>query len=275
MTRKHPPQMRFSLPEAKLCSIEPQPQKRKLLTARLTGNHYEMGRLETRLGCTISEKLSDSGACAKFQSAKKFFRRRKAYSANWENNIHMSGIVLLHIPKAAGTSICQVIYGTKAGDHRSLRDYQCVFTVNQFENFQIIAVTRDPTSRFLSAFNYLKQGGRNKHDELTRDQFLADSETAYDFAVKCCDEPRLLNLLHFRPQTTFLETSTEDVRGRVHIFRIEEMDEIQKFLSDSTQQSVTIPKRNVTSCDTVSPPSRKLQAVVERLYRSDFAKLGY
>ena len=123
--------MRFSLPDSNVTPIEAESRKKGLLVARLTGNHYEMGRLERQLGCRIANALSDSGTYAKFQSLNRRIRFTRQGSVSWKDAVIRSGIIFIHIPKAAGTSICHAIYGCKSGDHRSIRDYQCALTAAQ------------------------------------------------------------------------------------------------------------------------------------------------
>jgi hypothetical protein len=67
------------------------------------------------------------------------------------------GALFIHIPKNAGTSVSQALYGADVY-HRSMRFYQLVapeFAARAYK----FAILREPTERFLSSFDFLMAGG--------------------------------------------------------------------------------------------------------------------
>ncbi|AHE56104.1 hypothetical protein [Sphingomonas sanxanigenens] len=70
--------------------------------------------------------------------------------------IRRAGVLFVHVPKNAGMSISQHLYGCQV-KHRSIRYYQSV--APDLATLPSVAVVRDPVRRFLSAFAYARAGG--------------------------------------------------------------------------------------------------------------------
>jgi len=66
--------------------------------------------------------------------------------------------VFIHIPKNAGTSVSQCIYG-KAIQHLTYDQIVNTFGRNFIERREVFAFIRDPLDRFVSAINYLATNG--------------------------------------------------------------------------------------------------------------------
>ena len=73
--------------------------------------------------------------------------------------------IFIHIPKCAGTSIGEAIYGDKKIGHYTAEDF---FYINKskFNNYYKFTVIRDPLDRCYSAFHYLKSEKCTKNDNL-------------------------------------------------------------------------------------------------------------
>jgi hypothetical protein len=72
--------------------------------------------------------------------------------------VKQSGIIFIHIPKTAGTSICKALYGTGTIGHLRIKEWQFSFP-QTWRKLRVVSVVRDPLDRFLSAFYFLKKGG--------------------------------------------------------------------------------------------------------------------
>ena len=74
--------------------------------------------------------------------------------------------IFVHIPKTAGRSIINSIYGNdlKNCGHRTYFFYKYLFTKKRIQNMYTFSFVRNPYSRLFSAYNFLKKGGENLHD---------------------------------------------------------------------------------------------------------------
>ena len=72
--------------------------------------------------------------------------------------------IFVHIPKTAGMSICQSLFGNLAGGHATLADYQIIFAKHEFDNYFKFSFVRNPWDRVYSAYNFLKKGGATDFD---------------------------------------------------------------------------------------------------------------
>lgn len=157
-------------------------------------------------------------------------------------------LLLIHVPKAAGTSIHMALYGRALG-HDSLATWQDNYP-RSMAGIRTAAVVRDPVDRFLSAFHYLKRGGINAHDAEFAGRFLAPYTTAGDLA-DVIERPNVRRWLlhegyHFRAQVDFLR----DRSGRVridHLFAYERLDEAAARLSELIGRPVRLPHLNQTA----------------------------
>nr|WP_298796411.1 hypothetical protein [uncultured Acetobacter sp.] len=71
--------------------------------------------------------------------------------------IRKAGALFIHIPKNAGTTISHELYGSSMR-HESIRYYQkhAPDVVNAMPSF---ALWRDPVERFLSSYDFIRNGG--------------------------------------------------------------------------------------------------------------------
>jgi len=129
-------------------------------------------------------------------------RARKAYNE--------TGIAFIHIPKNAGTSVEIALYGQRLG-HRTWSEIRAL-APDQFPKWKKWAVVRDPVDRFISAYDYLKGGGRNAWDKEFSRRFLAE-KSINDFVTNF--PKTALCWFHFRPQADYLMSKGKFVADRV------------------------------------------------------------
>ncbi len=92
----------------------------------------------------MPDNLIDSIYTRYYQLKVKYYQAFKA-----KHLVETKGVLLIHIPKTAGTSVSHAIYGKDLG-HFRLMDYLKFHKQPPI----VIAVVRDPWSRILSAYEY-------------------------------------------------------------------------------------------------------------------------
>ena len=152
-------------------------------------------------------------------------KRRRRLAA-----IDRARTLFIHIPKNAGTSVSQALYGEQI-KHATIR-YYAKAAPRLLWRTPSFAVLRDPVARFLSAFNYAQAGGcREKRVAAPfRDRYMAFAtiDDALDHLEGAAD---LYAIDHvFRPQSWYIT----DRAGTVlvdRLFLIEDFDSVRRFLA--------------------------------------------
>jgi hypothetical protein len=112
--------------------------------------------------------------------------------------------IFVHIPKSAGVSINMELFGNLGGAHRTVRTYKRVFGPFTFKRYFKFTFVRNPYSRLLSAYRFLKKGGFCEKDRLWADQNLAQYDSFRDFVHGWLTEESILEYNHFIPQFMFI-----------------------------------------------------------------------
>lgn len=112
--------------------------------------------------------------------------------------------VFVHIPKTAGRSIGQTLFGGISGGHRRLRDYALLFPLREWQTFFTFSFVRNPWDRAFSAWQYVKRGGEGPLDTALRDAVIQPMETFENFVLRWMTPARIARQHLFCPQTHFL-----------------------------------------------------------------------
>ncbi|WP_413875748.1 sulfotransferase family 2 domain-containing protein [Albidovulum sp.] len=200
---------------------------------------------------------------------------------------HRFQTVFIHIPKCAGTSIretlvqadpdCQRMWGwrwmarhQRYGDsaHVPLIDLQPQ-VMNAVRDYTVIALTRDPMTRFISAIHqhFMQHEYRRK---LPVPEFLRELDSTnirYDPAY-----------VHFCPQHYFIYISTK--RFVDHVLRIEDPDWPAQMKAILVRQGfpesrLDFPVRNKSEDENQPQLSGVDLDWFYRLYKRDYELLGY
>jgi hypothetical protein len=112
--------------------------------------------------------------------------------------------IFVHIPKAAGISVGYALFGRHTGNHATVADYQLAFSRREFEGFFTFTFVRNPWDRLVSAYHFLKNGGRNEEDRRWAEVHLADYSSFEAFVHGWVDRKNINTALHFIPQYRFI-----------------------------------------------------------------------
>lgn len=188
--------------------------------------------------------------------------------------------IFVHIPKAAGMSICRSLFGNLAGGHAPLADYQIIFSREEYQGYFKFSFVRNPWDRVFSAYNFLKSGGANEFDRQWA-HYIARYETFDDFIRRGLRTPRMRRKLHFLPQGRFLNVP----------FNPEDSVDFLGYFENIQQDFETIKRRLNLPHNPVLKHVNRTEAtqkqdyrdfytdetreIVRRFYQQDIEQLGY
>lgn len=189
-----------------------------------------------------------------------------------------SGILFVHVPKAAGVSICAGLYGREIG-HRRAIDYKRASNA-EFGRLKKFSVVRDPYARLLSAYEFLRKGGmsRYKYDHCMSgvvNKFSDFDEFVLEWLSKANNYK---NNVHFIPQVDFLF----DGCGNLLVDKFGKLEFLGQFVDCINQEwglQLKIDELNVSGGGKRSILSvvknRQVIDEINVIYRKDFELLGY
>jgi len=191
-----------------------------------------------------------------------------------------AGIVFVHVPKVAGTSFNQALYGRFMGHipASSIRRWASA-NVRALPSF---AVTRNPWDRLVSAYRFVKQGG-GSGGAITAgvwrpERYRCPEFQSFErFVVEWLSEHRIGPIEHhFRPQTSYLC----DASGKLlvdHVGRVENLEPTFDFLRENLHEIRTLPDSNRSgdAVDYRSFYTPELVELVGSIYAQDVKTFGY
>jgi hypothetical protein len=143
-------------------------------------NH--LGKVYRKLLTVISYKLNPTGIPAVAKS---------------------KGVLFIHIPKAAGSSISLSLYGIQVG-HIPAKKYY-LSNRKEFSDIKSFSIVRDPIKRFTSAYYFLCSGGMTLGDKVNYDKYLSQYIDINDYVDSLTlDFVNSGTILHLLPQHHFL-----------------------------------------------------------------------
>lgn len=168
----------------------------------------------------IRERLSAAGVRPPLTAA----RRTRLRS------IRQAGALFIHIPKNAGMSVSNALYGLQV-KHASVRYYDCI-APELLDSVPSFALIRDPRDRFLSAWRYGRAGGtaHNRVSMPFRKTYMGFR--GIDCALDHLESVRSIYQLDhiFRPQSWYIA----DRDGEIMVDRL-------FLLTDMSRASAAMP----------------------------------
>lgn len=202
----------FTLPEIASAPAVPAGKPLNAIMARLFGVHL-VGDVRERL-CTIGIRPPLTAA-------------RQARL----DGIREAGALFIHIPKNAGMSVSNALYGLQV-KHASVRYYDCI-APDLLDSLPSFALIRDPRERFLSAWRYGRAGGtaHNRVSMPFRPIYMGFG--TIDDALDHLESVRSIYQLDhiFRPQSWYIT----DREGDIMVDRL-------FLLSDMARASAAMPR---------------------------------
>lgn len=185
--------------------------------------------------------------------------------------------IFVHIPKCAGISVCQSLFGNIAGGHDSIRSYQLMFSPHEFSEYFKFAFVRNPWDRLVSAYLYLKEGGRVESDRAVAAKSVKPFKDFEDFVRRGITQKPIRKVFHFRPQVQFICL----LRNRPaldFIGRFETLNEDFAYITRRLNVQATLQQLNRTASkqrDYREYYTEETARIVGEVYADDVKVLGY
>ncbi len=186
--------------------------------------------------------------------------------------------IFVHIPKAAGVSVGYSLFRRHTGNHTSISEYQMAFSQEEYNRFFKFAFVRNPWDRLLSAYLFLKAGGRNVGDKKWADEYLSSYSSFTEFILDWVTEENVLLGMHFKPQYLFV-TNPGNLKIQVDfIGKFETLQTDYQIIRDKLGLGDDLKFENKTeekSGDYRSYYTKETQEIVARVYKEDIALFDY
>lgn len=186
------------------------------------------------------------------------------------------GIFFFHIPKSAGTSICQELYGRRIG-HFSYNKICALKGESVFKGLETFTVVRNPLARIYSAYKFVYYGSglgavKDQNFYQKNPRFRNFDTFVQEWLVN--QDLNKIDLI-FKPQHQFVCNDKSQVNVD-HVFFIEEPQEIETYLSDHLKKNVKLSNLNKSYMKFAENyASDESELIIKRLYAKDFEIFGY
>ncbi len=183
--------------------------------------------------------------------------------------------IFIHIPKCAGVSVNQTLFGNLAGGHRSLTEYLDIFEAESIRNYFKFTIVRNPWDRLVSAYFFLKKGGFNKRDKNWFDDELGQYDNFEQFVTEWVNRENVLRYHHFRPQTDYMF----DRYRKIFIDFVgffENLEDDFEYIANQIGVSDRLPQKNAGEHKSYQDYyNEKTIEIVSKAYEDDINILGY
>lgn len=190
---------------------------------------------------------------------------------------HQYKVIFIHIPKNGGISVEKALFKEKVG-HTRLQLFQ-QYDPDRFQEYYKFAFVRNPWDRLVSAYFFLKAGGRNPVDAQFSKDFLSDFNSFEDFVLSLENKRNrktVLNWLHFRPQLDFIV----DKKGVISLDYIGRFEVLEKDFDVLSRRigiaaSLSHENRSPRKKKYYEYYSKSMVEIVSKIYKKDISALGY
>ncbi|MDC0534201.1 sulfotransferase family protein [Francisellaceae bacterium] len=195
-------------------------------------------------------------------------RRRNIYT--------QAKIIFIHVPKAAGTSVCHSLYGKTLG-HFKAKNIQKALP-NEFREFFTFSLVRHPYDRVLSAYQFAKQGKTDVMGISNPKKYQINDFISFEtFVTQWLVEVDLTEADYvFQPQYLFTHGDNDQLLVN-KIWKVEQMDrfyeEFEKYAHKKIEKKhINQSKSNASEKNQLST---ELKKIIYQCYQKDFELFNY
>lgn len=187
--------------------------------------------------------------------------------------------IYVHIPKAAGISINKALFGNYGGGHKTAQNYKRIFGPFVFKRYYKFTFVRNPYTRLLSAYKFLKKGGFHLNDKETvwAEENLSEFDSFDEFVKKWLNEESKWSYTHFKPQYIYVCDINYNIMMDF-VGRFENLDDDFEKVRQQLQIENKLQHLNKTDKDKESWKSYYSDYSLDKvadLYRKDFEMFNY
>jgi hypothetical protein len=222
--------------------------------------------------------LTNPGKFKKLQYKRKIDAAENDYSLK---SFDEHQCIFVHIPKAAGVSICRSLFGNLAGGHTPMKTYELLYSKKTFDSYFKFTFVRNPWDRLFSAYYFLKAGGLNETDKRWSVDNLGKYENFEEFILYGIRGKNILAYTHFRPQLDFLR-GAQGKKPLVDFWGFYENLQndfkiIQKrIFGDSLRELLHLNKAKASQTPCYKECyTDDMKRIVESIYQDDISLFGY
>ncbi|MCE2563683.1 sulfotransferase family 2 domain-containing protein [Komagataeibacter sp. FNDCF1] len=185
--------------------------------------------------------------------------------------VRRAGVLFIHIPKNAGTSLTRALYDMDVG-HETIRYFNR--RMPQLAGLPSFAILRDPVQRFLSAYRYARAGGSalrsvSRGFRSTYMNFGGVDE-ALDHIARALLPYEVDHI--FRPQAWYV-TDRHGQQAVNHLFMLDDMMGIEAFVRRYTPNPVGHINGG-TKADDITTLRLDQIARLRQIYHMDYALIA-
>jgi chondroitin 4-sulfotransferase 11 len=182
--------------------------------------------------------------------------------------------IFVHVPKAAGVSVNNAIYGRPLG-HFYASDIKRICP-KTFNNIFTFSVVRHPVERLYSAYTFARNGGTNVMGMYKSSYYTnhPDFETFERFVNNWLSKKELAKLDGvFCPQYLYL-FDKEDQLLVDKVYQLEKIENYYDEISQNIYKPFSLDHHNISD-KKISHITDELKDTIYQLYRKDFELLDY
>ena len=192
-------------------------------------------------------------------------------------DVKSTGILFLHIPKCAGVSVNNSLYGSLGAGHTTLNNALIGLGPFEYTNVFKFTIVRNPWDRLVSAYFFLEKGGFGERDKNFFNENLSNYRDFDDFVLNWVTKKNVMLWNHFIPQSIFLSISDTKVDLDFLCF-FESLEEDFKCIYDAKRWESFKTLSDTNGSDHKNYRQYYTDAskkVVEEVYADDIEFFGY
>jgi len=192
-------------------------------------------------------------------------------------SFHRLKCIFVHIPRTGGISVEKALFGEKVNHHRAVE--YLYYKPLLFRRYFSFTFVRNPWDRLVSAFFFLKQGGRNQFDKSWSDLYLSDINDFSQFLLKLSEDKSFRNIvtrwIHFQPQYMYITDKWNNIIVDF-VGRFENLMDDFRIIMDRLGIITTLPHLNRSRHENYRTYyDDDTEEIVRTLYQKDIELLGY